>query len=230
MRFHACFFLLNAISGFQAYARQTTKCDTTEAERAEVMRRTLESLENEYEILPGSLSFPPFAQPAGRYGLGIVGVKKEGGGMEGGRKGLQVVERARLIKQTFPHLHHPSKIVAFDGKVVNPPALCEITSRVDTPYGPGTRVWDFMYLIDPWLVSIRVLAPCRWAVGQGTTVGNTTMCPNPGKTLERVPITRVKGIADDEADVHPSLFLHTHIYIYVWCVCMNLSLSIHMCV
>ncbi|TFJ80156.1 hypothetical protein NSK_008713 [Nannochloropsis salina CCMP1776] len=103
MRLHTCFFLLNAISGFQAYARQTTKCDTTEAERAEVMRRTLESLENEYEILPGSLSFPPFAQPAGRYGL-----------------------------------------VAFDGKVVNPPALCEITSRVDTPYGPGLCNYSFV--------------------------------------------------------------------------------------
>jgi len=35
------------------------------------MRKALKQLaDKDYEILPGMLSFPDFAQPAGRYGLG----------------------------------------------------------------------------------------------------------------------------------------------------------------
>lgn len=80
-----------------ATARQTTACDTSEAERAVIARRALAQLEEDgYEAIEGKLSFPPFAQPAGRYGL-----------------------------------------VSFDGDEVNPPALCEITNGVHTPYGPG---------------------------------------------------------------------------------------------
>lgn len=52
-----------------ATGRQTTQCDSSETERALIMRRALEALEEEYEIISGKLSFPSFAQPAGRYGL-----------------------------------------------------------------------------------------------------------------------------------------------------------------
>lgn len=79
-----------------ACALQTTTCDTTERERAVIARKALALLEDDYDVIEGSLSFPPFAQPAGRYGL-----------------------------------------VSFDGKEVNPPALCAITDSVYTPYGNG---------------------------------------------------------------------------------------------
>ena len=65
-----CLWVLYALVAPPAHALQTTKCDTTEAERARVTRKALKQLEDNYEILPGSLSFPDFAQPAGRYGLG----------------------------------------------------------------------------------------------------------------------------------------------------------------
>jgi hypothetical protein len=65
-----CLWLLYALVAPQAYTLQTTKCDTTEAERALYTLKALKQLEDTYEILPGSLSFPDFAQPAGRYGLG----------------------------------------------------------------------------------------------------------------------------------------------------------------
>jgi len=66
-----CLWLLHALVSPQAHALQTTRCDTTEAERARVMRKALKQLaDKDYEILPGMLSFPDFAQPAGRYGLG----------------------------------------------------------------------------------------------------------------------------------------------------------------
>lgn len=52
-----------------ATARQTTQCDTSEGERSLITRRALEALSEEYDVIPGKLSFPPFAQPAGRYGL-----------------------------------------------------------------------------------------------------------------------------------------------------------------
>jgi hypothetical protein len=52
-----------------ASALQTTACDTTERERAVLVQRALAALEDEYEVIEGKLSFPPFAQPAGRYGL-----------------------------------------------------------------------------------------------------------------------------------------------------------------
>lgn len=53
-----------------ATAQQTTQCDTSPGDRALITRRALEALEEEgYDVIPGKLSFPPFAQPAGRYGL-----------------------------------------------------------------------------------------------------------------------------------------------------------------
>lgn len=101
-----CLWLLYALVAPQAYGLQTTKCDTTEAERARYTLKALKQLEDTYEILPGSLSFPDFAQPAGRYGL-----------------------------------------VAFDGQEINPPALCAITSGVNTPYGPG--LCNFSFVLGP---------------------------------------------------------------------------------
>lgn len=70
--FAPCLWLVYALVAplQEAHALQTTVCDTTEVERAHVTRNALKKLEETYEILPGSLSFPNFAQPAGRYGLG----------------------------------------------------------------------------------------------------------------------------------------------------------------
>lgn len=89
-----------------ACALQTTTCDTTERQRAAVAREALSLLEDEYNVIEGKLSFPPFAQPAGRYGL-----------------------------------------VSFDGREVNPPALCEITDSVNTPYGNG--LCNFTIIVGP---------------------------------------------------------------------------------
>lgn len=61
--------LLGLLLLHPAAALQTTQCDTSEGERAVVMRRAMEHLDDEYEIIEGKLSFPRFAQPAGRYGL-----------------------------------------------------------------------------------------------------------------------------------------------------------------
>lgn len=66
-----CLWVLYALVAPPVHALQTTQCDTTEAERARVTRNALKQLADSYEILPGSLSFPDFAQPAGRYGLGM---------------------------------------------------------------------------------------------------------------------------------------------------------------
>jgi hypothetical protein len=46
-----------------ANAKQTTVCDTTERERAVIVKRALEALGDEYDVIEGKLSFPPFAQP-----------------------------------------------------------------------------------------------------------------------------------------------------------------------
>lgn len=60
---------LPAVLAAAVTAHQTTQCDTSEGERALITRRALEALSEEYDVIPGKLSFPPFAQPAGRYGL-----------------------------------------------------------------------------------------------------------------------------------------------------------------